>query len=190
MTKLHSARLTLRPLCPDDFEAVCALAGDARVMATLGGVRSPERVRAWLERELAQLGAYGYCRNVVTRTAAAGPPDEHEPRQLVGLVGLARADFDAGLVPGVEIAWQLAYEHWGQGFATEAARCVIEDAFETHHLAEVIAITSGSNRRSRRVMERLGMQHAPEERFEHPHLAAGDPLRSHVVYRLRKPERV
>jgi RimJ/RimL family protein N-acetyltransferase len=171
-TTLTTARLELRPLHPNDLEAVCELASDARAMATLGGARSPEQVRAWLERELAQLELYGYCRHVVTHQG-----------ELVGLVGLTRTDFDAGIVPGIEIAWQLGYAHWGKGFATEAARCVLEDAFTTHGLTEVVAITSIDNHRSRRVMERLGMSHSPSETFEHPHLAAGDPLRTHVVYR-------
>jgi len=148
-------------------------------MATLGGVRSPAQVQAWLGRELRQFDTHGYCRNVVTRLS--GPVHE-----LVGLVGLTRSDFDAGTASGVEIAWQLAYEHWGQGFATEAAQRVLEDAFTTHHLHEVIAITGAGNQRSRRVMERLGMQHAPTDLFEHPHLTESDPLRTHVVYRVRR----
>lgn len=142
-------------------------------MATLGGVRSAAQVQVWLDRELAHLAQYGYCRHVVTHQ---GVP--------MGLVGLTRSDFDAGLVPGIEIAWQLAYDHWGQGFATEAAQRVLEDAFTTQQLSEVIAITSIDNHRSRRVMERLGMHHSPSETFEHPHLAEGDPLRTHVVYRV------
>jgi hypothetical protein len=35
-------------------------------------------------------------------------------------------------------------------------------------------------------MERLGMTHDPSDDFEHPLLASGDPLRSHVPYRLRR----
>ncbi|MEO7033834.1 MAG: GNAT family N-acetyltransferase [Polyangiaceae bacterium] len=176
MPPLHTARLALRPLRPGDFDSVCAHAADARVMATLGGVRSPAQVRAWLDRELSQLATFGYCRNVVT----------HEG-ELVGLVGLTRADFDAGVVPGIEIAWQLVYAYWGRGFATEAARRVLDDAVTTHGLTELIAVTSINHQRSRSVMERLGMRHSPHETFEHPRLAEGDPLRTHVVYRAALP---
>jgi len=176
MTHLHTARLALRPLSEDDFDSVLELASDARVMASLGGVRSAAQVRVWLDRELVQWRTHGYCRNVVTL-------GDERHRSLVGLVGISRSDFDAGVVPGVEIAWQLAYDHWGKGFATEAARRVLEDAFTTHQLSEVIAVTSLHNHRSRRVMERLGMEHAPHDTFEHPHLTEGDPLRTHVVYR-------
>ncbi|MEO8901498.1 MAG: GNAT family N-acetyltransferase [Polyangiaceae bacterium] len=176
MTVLHTARLALRPLRPEDFDSVCAQAADARVMTPLGGVRSAAQVRAWLDRELSQLASFGYCRNVVT----------HEG-ELVGLVGLTRADFDVGVVPAIEIAWQLAHAHWGRGFATEAARSVLDDAFTTHGLTELIAVTSINNQPSRRVMERLGMRHSPHETFEHPRLAEGDPLRTHVVYRAALP---
>ena len=175
MHNLHTARLSLRPLRSDDFEWVTALSADARVMATLGGVRSAAQVRAWFERELAHLVRYGYCRNVVSHQGDS-----------IGLVGLTRSDFDAGVVPGIEVAWQLAYAHWGQGFATEAARRVIEDAFTTHALSEVIAVTSIGNARSRRVMARLGMLYCPDETFAHPHLNEGSSLRTHVVYRLSR----
>ncbi len=140
-------------------------------MTSLGGLRSPTQVREWLARELAHFAEHGYCRNVVTLEG-----------ELVGLVGLNRSDYDAGVVPGIEIAWQLAYAHWGRGFATEAAQRVLDDAFTTHGLRDVIAVTSAGNARSRRVMERLGMRHCPHETFE-PRLAADDPRRTHVVYR-------
>jgi hypothetical protein len=34
-------------------------------------------------------------------------------------------------------------------------------------------------------MERIGMTHSPAEDFDHPLLAAGHPLRRHVLYRIR-----
>jgi RimJ/RimL family protein N-acetyltransferase len=173
MSARYSARLTLRPVSSADLPWITSIGADARVMGMLGGTRTPAQVRAWLERELAQFERYGYCRNLVSYQD-----------QPVGLVGLSRSDFDRGLVPGIEIAWQLAYAHWGQGFATEAARCVLNDAFASHGISELVAITSVDNARSRSVMERLEMRHCPSETFEHPELPAGHPLRTHVVYRV------
>jgi ribosomal-protein-alanine N-acetyltransferase len=148
-------------------------------MTLLGGTRSPAQVQIWLAAELAQLERFGYCRHLVSFN--------QEP---IGLVGLTRSDFDRGIVPGIEIAWQLAHAHWGQGFATEAAERVLEDAFTSHGISELVAITSVGNVRSRRVMDRLGMRQSVAETFEHPHLPPGHPLRTHVVYRLTLPARL
>jgi len=176
---LRSARLQLRPLTASDLALVHALNGDPRVMTPLGGPLSPAAaVSAWLERQIAHFEAHGYGRYVVSRG-----------REFVGLVGLSRTDFESGIVPGVEIAWRLAFEHWGRGYATEAARAAIEEGFAHYRLDEVIAVTSVGNLRSRRVMTRLGMTHSERDSFDHPKLATGDPLRRHVVYRLSRASR-
>jgi RimJ/RimL family protein N-acetyltransferase len=175
MTILYTERLELRPLCADDIERVTRLAADPRVMAPLGGPRSAPESRAWLDRQLAHIDEHGYGRYAVTRDA-----------EFVGCVGLLRDDFDRGLVPGIEVAWHLVFAHWRQGYATEAARAVIDQGFTHFDLSEVTAVTSVDNLRSRRVMDRLGMLHSPQEDFDHPLLQAGDPLRKHVVYRLRR----
>jgi len=171
---LRTSRLILRPVCSDDLGWITSLCADPRVMTLLGGTRAAAQVQAWLERELAQLACHGYCRNLVSY--------QGEP---IGLVGLTRSDFDRGLVPGIEIAWQLAYAHWGQGFATEAAHAVLRDALVSHAISDVVAITSARNVRSRAVMNRLDMYHSAAETFEHPELPLGHPLRTHVVYRLK-----
>lgn len=100
------------------------------------------------------------------------------------MVGLSRFDFDRGLVPGIEVAWRLAFTHWSRGYATEAARAIIDQGFTRFDFSEVTAVTSADNARSRRVMTRLGMLHSPYEGFDHPLLPEGDPLRRHVVCRL------
>ncbi len=58
--------------------------------------------------------------------------------------------------------------------------------FDELGLDEIIAFTAVSNERSRRVMAKLAMTHDPADDFDHPNLAPGDPLRRHVLYRLRR----
>ena len=41
---------------------------------------------------------------------------------FIGFVGLHRVSFDAPFTPAVEVGWRLERDHWGQGFATEAAQ--------------------------------------------------------------------
>ena len=61
--------------------------------------------------------------------------------------------------------------------------------FDELGLDEIVSFTTADNRRSRRVMERLGMTHAAGETFDHPRLSPGHPLRRHVLYRLRASAR-
>ena len=103
---------------------------------------------------------------------------------FVGFAGLSWARFSAAFTPCVEIGWRLAYQHWGQGYATEAARLALADGFGRLALGEVVSYTSATNRRSRAVMERLGMRRDPPEDFDYPGYAEGHPLQRHVLYRL------
>ena len=104
---------------------------------------------------------------------------------FVGYVGLLPADFVA---PGaIEVGWRLAAEAWGQGYATEGALAALRFGFEQRGLDEIVSFTVPANRRSRRVMEKLGMRHEPERDFDHPRVdAARHPhLVRHVLYALR-----
>jgi len=103
---------------------------------------------------------------------------------FIGFVGLSVPGFVAHFMPCVEIGWRLAFDHWGRGYETEAARLVVAHGFEPLGLAAVVSFTAVANRRSQAVMERLGMRRDPAEDFDHPGLPDGHPLRRHVLYRL------
>jgi len=106
---------------------------------------------------------------------------------FVGFVGLNVPSFDAHFTPAVEIGWRLLRRAWGNGYATEAARAALAFGFDELGLEEVVSFTAVANEPSRRVMERLAMTHDPADDFDHPRLAEGDPLRRHVLYRVRAP---
>lgn len=106
---------------------------------------------------------------------------EHEG-EFLGFTGLAQPEFR----PEREIGWRFARSAWGHGYATEAARAVLDHAFTALDLPEVVSFTTVANVRSRAVMERIGMVHEPAEDFEHPAIAPGHPQRPHVLYRIRR----
>ncbi len=110
-----------------------------------------------------------------------------EGGELIGLTGLSVPEFEADFMPAVEVGWRLAASAWGQGYATEAAAAALGFGFERCGLAEVVSFTSAGNRRSRAVMERIGMRRDAEGDFDHPWIPAGHPLRRHVLYRIRAP---
>ncbi|TWB82383.1 ribosomal-protein-alanine N-acetyltransferase [Nitrospirillum amazonense] len=173
---LKTARLLLRPWLPTDRDAFAALADDPRVMEFLtpldraGSDALVDRVQAHFVQH-----GFGYWAVEVPGVAS-----------FIGFVGLGTVGFEAAFTPAVEIGWRLASAHWGRGYATEAARAVMHAAFTRFDLPEVVALTVPANRRSRAVMERLGMAHDPAEDFDHPRLAEGHPLRRHVLYRKRR----
>jgi RimJ/RimL family protein N-acetyltransferase len=147
-------------------------------MAAFGGRVTWERSREWLLRLLAHWQEHRFGRFFVEDSSA-----------FVGVIGLSRTDFDAGIVPDIEIAWRLAYDHWGKGYATEAARAVIDDGFCRLGIRSIVGATTPENLRSQRVMERLGMKLSPGEAFEHPQAPGGHPNRTYIVYRLSQHER-
>lgn len=53
--------------------------------------------------------------------------------------------------------WAIAEEQRGQGYATEAARAMVDYAFDTLHLGQLIATTTYDNLASQAVMRKLGM---------------------------------
>jgi RimJ/RimL family protein N-acetyltransferase len=93
-------------------------------------------------------------------------------------------DFESHFTPCVEIGWRLAYEHWGKGYATEAAQEVLKVAFGKCGLSEVVSFTALQNSRSMKVMEKIGMKHDQSGDFNHPKLPLDHHLSKHVLYRV------
>jgi RimJ/RimL family protein N-acetyltransferase len=107
---------------------------------------------------------------------------------FAGFVGLMVPTFEAHFTPCVEIGWRLAREHWGKGYAVEAAGVALRAAFGPLELREIVSFTVPANDRSRRVMERLGMRHSSADDFDHPLLPEEHRLRRHVLYRITREE--
>jgi len=102
---------------------------------------------------------------------------------FVGMVGLHRVNAALPCAPAVEVGWRLHPDHWGHGYATEAAAASLQAGFESG-LDEIVAFTTTVNTRSQAVMTRLGMVRDPGGDFDHPSLPEGSPLRRHVLYRV------
>jgi RimJ/RimL family protein N-acetyltransferase len=177
MSELSTSRLRLRQWRASDREPFARLNADPLVMEFLGGCLDRVASDAFAQQAQAEIAGQGWgLWAVELRTSCA----------FVGYVGLRAPSFEAAFTPCVEIGWRLERASWGQGLATEAGRECLRFAFESLALGEVVSFTVPHNRRSRAVMERLGMLRDPREDFEHPRLPEGHPLRRHVLYRLRR----
>ena len=171
---ITTERLLLRPWRPGDRAPFAALNGDPRVMewfpAPLTREQSDE-LAAVIELRMEEQG-YGMWAVEVPGVA-----------DFIGFVGLNPADATLGR-PAIEVGWRLAAEHWGRGYAPEAALASLAHGFERLGLTEIVALTSVGNARSRRVMEKIGMTHNPKDDFDNPRIPPGSPLVRHVLYRI------
>ena len=102
---------------------------------------------------------------------------------FAGFTGLNIPTFTAPFTPCTEIGWRFRQEFWGRGLATRAAQQVLRFGFETLQLQEIVAFTTASNDRSRKLMERLGFARDADGDFDHPAIPEGHILRRHVLYR-------
>lgn len=108
-----------------------------------------------------------------------------ENDEFIGFIGLEAVDFETKFTPAIEIGWRIASKYWGKGYATEGALCALRYGFETLKLEEIVSFTAEGNKRSRALMERIGMYRDSKDDFDHPKLPENHPLSRHVLYRLK-----
>lgn len=83
--------------------------------------------------------------------------EELESGAFVGRIGLIRHHDWPEAPDPVEVGWTLHRDWWGRGLATEGGRAALECWRRYLDDQELISITTPANKRSRAVMERLGM---------------------------------
>lgn len=157
--RIDTERLLLRSPIPTDASRIAELIGSWDIARWLVRVPFPYRVDhavAWIERSNQE------------RAAAMGWPFiimRLEDRALVGSMDLS---LEPDRVTGALGYW-IGEPFWGHGYATEAARAVIEFAFDTLNLETVTANALPDNARSIRVLEKAGLSYVesrPEETVE------------------------
>lgn len=178
--ELRTERLVLRQWRDDDRDAWAAMNADPEVMRHFPATLTRAESDHWADRNAAHLDEHGWGLWAVE--VIDGPP-------FIGFTGLLAPGF---AVPGrpdgrVEVGWRLAAEHWGRGYAPEAAHAALRVAWEDLALDEVVSFTAVANANSRRVMDKIGLTY--EREFDHPKLPAGHPLQRHVLYRTGRPVR-
>jgi len=138
---LETDRLVLRQPTLADVKAIARVVGDKRVSINLRRVPHPYTADDAI--------------SFVTTIAATIDTVflvEHE-RAAVGLVGVSWENENAP-----ELGYCLGVDHWGKGYATEAARAVIDYAFEEFAINELVAGARVLTPASRHVLEKCGFQ--------------------------------
>jgi RimJ/RimL family protein N-acetyltransferase len=152
---INTPRLRLRCWEQADRDAFAAMHADPEVMQDYGGPISRRESDAKLDRYAAIFQQHGFCRWAI----------ESRDDALLGYAGIMPSRPDHPIGSHIEIGWRLMRHRWGYGYATEAARAALNDAFTRFGMLEVIAYTAADNLRSQAVMTRLQMQRDPSRDF-------------------------
>ena len=154
---IETERLVLRRPGPDD--------GPVFALAT-------EEWERELRDSLEHWAAHGFGPWILEERATGEPVGAFEVHYCgPGVEGIAADE--------VEVGWWLAEPARGRGYATEAGRAAIADAFERTAARWVAAYIRLDNERSMRVADRLGLRHVHDGKAR-----SGDPVR---IYRLERP---
>jgi RimJ/RimL family protein N-acetyltransferase len=149
---LETERLMLRRPTLADVKAIAALANDRRIA---------ENTRR-LPHPYSQDHAVEFVRSTATgqRETVFLIENNFVP---VGVAGIDWREPDAP-----ELGYWLGFEHWGQGFGTEAARAVIDYTFEEFAVEHLVSGARVANPSSRNILEKCGFQWSGVElhRFE------------------------
>lgn len=177
MNIIETPRLILRQWESQDIEEVIKLNQDPLVMEYFPKTLNKEETIAQIDR---------FSNHIKTHKFGPFACILKETGKCIGWIGLMIPPFDAHFTPCVEIGWRLASSYWGNGYATEGAQAILNKAFIDWNLKEVVSFTPRDNKRSRRVMERLGMHYNPQDDFQCPNLPLDHPLSWRVLYRINK----
>jgi len=146
---LQTERLVIRPYRDDDATALHEVFGSPEVMRWTPSAPSKDveetrqrlaRTMAFTLRQPPGLGLWA----LELKTSS----------EFLGQVGVFPVE---GKGPDVEVAYELAPRVWGHGYATEAARALVEYGFGELGLRRIVALILPDNARSRNVASKCGM---------------------------------
>lgn len=151
---IDTRRLLLRQLAPGDFNDHAEISSDPGVMKYVGRGGALTRDDAWHSLawllghwQLAGAGAWAVC--------------ERDTGRFIGRAGfIAAPDW-----PGLELAWLLKRDAWGQGYAFEACTAILDGCQGWLAGKELISLIHPDNQRSIRLARRLGAEPAGTTAF-------------------------
>lgn len=151
-TYVETERLALRRFTTDDADLLVELDSDPEVMRYLsGGQATPlEEVQGDLVHILASYERWGG--NFGTFAA-----QEKDTNAFIGWFYLRPGREPEAPLDVADIGYRLRQAAWGKGYATEGSRALLQKGFTELGLRLIWAETAAVNRRSRNVMEKLGM---------------------------------
>lgn len=154
---METERLFLRELSPQDASWFYELNNDPEVIKYTGDppFENVQHTEKFL-KEYGQYKKYGYGRWAVLSKSTT---------EALGWCGLRFVE----TMKETDLGFRFFRKHWGQGYATEAARACLKYGFEQLQLERIIGRAMELNIASIKVLEKIGMQFVGKVEFEeHP----------------------
>ncbi len=170
-----SQRLGFRNWKEADTDKLFSLNSDKEVMEFFPFLPSLEQTKEFIKRMKVQFEENGFCYFAV---------DQLETENFIGFIGISEQDYEADFTPCVDIGWRLDKKYWNKGYASEGAKRCLKFAFEDRELKSVKAVAPRTNLKSRKVMNKIGMQYVKD--FKHIALKNDERLETCVLYEINK----
>ena len=175
---LTTARLILRRLTVADEDNLVSLNSDPEVMRYVNSGQPTSREEIRDEIIPFHLATYG--RHPGFGTWAA---DDAGSGQFLGWIHLRPRRSDGA----IDLGYRLLRSAWGNGYATEGSRALIDKGFTEHDIDRVTARAMTVNLASRRVMERCGLTHI-RTYFDDEHPGIDGAGQRYVEYQLTRAQ--
>jgi len=172
---ISTSRLGLRNWREKDVQRTYKMCSDKRVMEFFPNCLTLKETHAFINRMKDHYATYGFCYFAVDRL---------DTQEFIGFIGLSHQTYNTHFSPFIDVGWRLLPEAWGKGYATEGALACLDFAFTKLSLQEVYSVAPEINKKSQRVMQKIGMQIC--DHFEHPKIDKNDPLCKCIAYKITK----
>ena len=147
--ELHTNRLLLREFVTTDWPAVLAYQSDPRYLQYYDWTdRTRDDAQRFVQMFLDQQDEQPRRKFQLAVVLKSGG-------QLIGNCGIRKASADAH---EADIGYELSPDHWGHGYATEAARAIVRFGFAELRVHRIWAWCIADNAASARVLEKLGLK--------------------------------
>lgn len=174
-----SERLGFRNWDDSDLEEFSKINLDSQVMEFFPTRLTEEETSQFIFSCQMRFQDKGYCYFAV---------EIIENEEFIGFIGITDQVFESEFTPAIDIGWRLKTSAWDKGYATEGAKRCLEFAFNDMNLKSIIATCPKINRKSEKVMKKIGMKFIKE--FEHPLLENDKDLKTCLLYTIENKQYV
>jgi RimJ/RimL family protein N-acetyltransferase len=143
-----SPRLSLREFCQNDLDAFLAYEQQPKMLLFENGIVDSDAAQSYLNQAIhsaKETPRLNYYLGIITPSG----------NQLIGRISLT---IQNSSIQEWEIGWAIRSEDWGKGYASEAARLILNFAFRNLKAHRVVAFCHAENIGSAKVMEKVGMK--------------------------------